>query len=184
MKKFTCIDDLTCINNHEGKVDGAIEGTKEEVLEWMRGRFPGLHERGEEEIMSAIEFFHEGEIKAYKTAQGETVYLAEIKKKEVKKAKKRPAIGKKTAVGKTGANVKPMWVWALDYEDINELERDFSVWRSQASAKARMEKEIRHLSDMFHGKIEREDDLHAVLKERFYWSIRKIKVHGDQDIDM
>ena len=31
--------------------------------------------------MSAIEFFHEGEIKAYKTANGEAVYLAEIKKK-------------------------------------------------------------------------------------------------------
>ena len=47
-----------------------------------------------------------------------------------------------------------------------------------------MEKEIRDLSDTFSGKIEREDDLHAVLDERFYWSIRKIKVHGDQDVDM
>ena len=104
-------------------------------------------------------------------------------KKEVKEAKKSRASGKKTAVGKTGTNAKPMWVWALDSEDINELERDFSVWCSQKSAQARMEKEIRDLSDT-DSKIEREDDLHAVLDERFYWSIRKIKVHGDQDIDM
>ena len=86
-------------------------------------------------------------------------------------------------MGRTGTNVEPMWVWALDSEDINELERDFSVWCSQESAQARMEKEIRDLSDK-DSKIEREDDLHAVLDERFYWSIRKIKVHGDQDIDM
>ena len=105
-------------------------------------------------------------------------------KKEVKKAKKSSATGKKTAPSKTAPTSNPMWVWALDYEDINELERDFSVWHSQASAKAHMEKEIRDLSDIFHGKIEREDDLHAVLEERFYWSIRKIKVHDDQDIDM
>ena len=105
-------------------------------------------------------------------------------KKEVKKAKKSPAAGKKTAPGKNGANVKPMWVWALDFEDINELERGFSVWHSPTSAKARMEKEIRDLSGGSGSQIEREDDLHAVLKERFYWSIRKIKVHDDQDIDM
>lgn len=75
MKRFTCI------NEREEMVDGAIEGTKEQVLAWMKKTFPGLRERGEEEIMSAIEFFHEGEIKAYKTANGEAVYLAEIKKK-------------------------------------------------------------------------------------------------------
>ena len=105
-------------------------------------------------------------------------------KKEVKKAKKSRVSGKKTAVDKTDTNAKPMWVWALDSEDINELERDFSVWCSQESAQARMEKEIRDLSKHFPGEIEREDDLHAVLDERFYWSIRKIKVHDDQDINM
>ena len=91
---------------------------------------------------------------------------------------------KKSSGGNSHANGDILWVWALDYEDMNELERGFSVWCSQTSAKARMEKEIRDLSDTFHGKIEREDDLHAVLDERFYWSIRKIKVHGDQDVDM
>lgn len=86
--------------------------------------------------------------------------------------------------GNSRADGNVLWVWALDFEDINELERGFSVWHSQASAKARMEKEIRDLSGGSGSQIEREDDLHAVLEERFYWSIRKIKVHGDQDVDM
>ena len=169
MKRFTCI------NDKETKVEGAIEGTKAEVLEWMKKTFPGMYESGESEMMSAIEFFHEGEIKAYKTVDGSNVYLAEVVKEK----------GQETSRGgNSRANGDILWVWALDYEDINELGRGFSVWCSQTSAKARMEKEIRDLSDTFHGKIEREDDLHAVLDERFYWSIRKIKVHGDQDVDM
>ena len=97
---------------------------------------------------------------------------------------KEEKVNKKSGDGNSHVDGDMLWVWALYYEDINELERDFSVWSSQASARARMEKEIRDLSDTFHGKIEREDDLHAVLDERFYWSIRKIKVHGDQDVDM
>ena len=97
---------------------------------------------------------------------------------------KEEKVNKKSGDGNPRADGDMLWVWALDYEDINELERDFSVWSSQASAQARMEKEIRDLSDTFSGKIVREDDLHAVLDERFYWSIRKIKVHGDQDVDM
>lgn len=169
MKKFTCI------NDKETKVEGAIEGTKAEVLEWMKKTFPGIGERGESKMMTALEFFYEGEIKAYQTADGSNVYLAEVVKEK----------GQETSSGgNSRANGDMLWVWALDYEDINELERGFSVWCSQTSAKARMEKEIRDLSDTFHGKIEREDDLHAVLDERFYWSIRKIKVHGDQDVDM
>ena len=71
MKRFTCI------NDREEIVDGAIEGTKEQVLAWMKKTFPGLRERGESEMMSAMEFFHKGDITAYKTADGESVYLAE-----------------------------------------------------------------------------------------------------------
>ena len=70
MKRFTCI------NDREEIVDGAIEGTKEQVLAWMKKTFPGLRERGESEMMSAMEFFHKGDITAYKTADGESVYLA------------------------------------------------------------------------------------------------------------
>ena len=76
MKRFTCI------NDREEMVDGAIEGTKEQVLAWMKKTFPGMRERGESEMMSALEFFYEGEIKAYKTADGSNVYLAEIVKEK------------------------------------------------------------------------------------------------------
>ena len=103
---------------------------------------------------------------------------------EAKKVKKGAATGKKSAAKKSNASDKTLWVWALDYEDINELERCFSVWSSLANARARMEKEIRDLSDTFSGEVERKDDLHAVLDERFYWAIRKIKVHSDQDVGM
>ncbi len=78
MKKFTCI------NDSEVKIDGAIEGTKAEVLEWMRNAFPGMRERRENELMTAVEFFYKGEIKTYKTAKGENVYLAEVGKEESK----------------------------------------------------------------------------------------------------
>ena len=67
MKRFTCI------NNREEMVDGAIEGTKEQVFAWMKKTFPGMRKRGKSEMMSALEFFHEGEITAYKTADGESV---------------------------------------------------------------------------------------------------------------
>ena len=95
---------------------------------------------------------------------------------------KEETANKKSSDGNSRADGGMLWVWALDFEDINELDRGFCVWNSLESAQARMEKEIRDLDKIFHGKIEREDDLHAVLDERFYWSIRKIKVHGDQDV--
>lgn len=72
MKKFMCI------NDKETKVDGAIEGTKAQVLAWMKKTFPGIRERVHDEMMTAVEFFYEGEITAYKTAAGEYLYLAEV----------------------------------------------------------------------------------------------------------
>ena len=79
MKKFTCI------NDREVKIEGAIEGTKEQVLAWMKKTFPGICERGESEMMLALEFFYEGEITAYTTADGANVYLAEVVKEECHK---------------------------------------------------------------------------------------------------
>lgn len=90
MKRFTCI------NDREENVDGAIEGTKEEVLAWMKKTFPGMRERGESEMMSAMEFFHKGEITAYKTADGARVYLAEVEKGQ--ETKKNPT-SKKNSCG-------------------------------------------------------------------------------------
>lgn len=44
----------------------------------MKKTFPGMRERAKDEMMLAVEFFYEGEITAYKTADEETVYLAEV----------------------------------------------------------------------------------------------------------
>lgn len=51
---------------------------KRQVLDWMKRSFPGIREAGDDETMFAVEFVYEGEIKAYKTANGKTVHLAEI----------------------------------------------------------------------------------------------------------
>lgn len=73
MKKFTCI------NDSEVKVEGAIEGTKQQVLDWMEKTFPGVHEpEGDRNVIYALEFFYKGEITLYKTADGKNVYLAEV----------------------------------------------------------------------------------------------------------
>ena len=69
---------FTCINDREAKVEGAVVGTKKQVLAWMKKTFPGMRERASDEMMLAVEFFYEGEITAYKTADEETVYLAEV----------------------------------------------------------------------------------------------------------
>lgn len=76
-KKYTCMD-------FEGnKVNGAIEGTKKQVLAWMKETFPGLHQHPTPQeaavsTVGAFFFFFEGEITAYYTAEGEEVYLAEV----------------------------------------------------------------------------------------------------------
>ena len=72
----------TCLNGEEEKVDGAIVGAKEDVLAWMKETFPGIRKSTEREMMSAWEFFYEGEIEAYETVNGENVYLAEVVSRE------------------------------------------------------------------------------------------------------
>ena len=142
MKRFTCI------NDREEIVDGAIEGTKEQVLAWMKKTFPGLRERGESEMMSAMEFFHKGDITAYKTADGESVYLAEVEKGQetMKNRDKENAKSRKTVASKPQNTDKALWVWKLTWEDINELETRVTLYRSEDGAKAAMEKDIREMS--------------------------------------
>ncbi len=171
MKRFTCI------NDREENVDGAIEGTKEEVLAWMKKTFPGMRERGESEMMSAMEFFHKGEITAYKTADGARVYLAEVEKGQ--ETKKNPT-SKKTVAGKSLTNDEIFWVWKLTWEDINELETCVTIYRSKDRAKAAMERHIRELASCraFEGEEpKRKDALHVSLAGRFEWAIEKVKVH-------
>ena len=69
---------FTCLNDKEKKVDGAIVGAKEDVLAWMKETFPGIRKPTERDMISAFEFFYEGELEAYTTANGEDVYLAEV----------------------------------------------------------------------------------------------------------
>ena len=173
----------TCINGREETVDGVIEGTKEQVLAWMKKAFPGMRERGESEMMSAFEFFHEGEITAYKTADGESVYLAEVVKEKgqetMKKETKKNATSKKVA-SKPQTNDEILWVWKLTWEDINELETCVTIYRSKGRAKAAMEKDIRKLANCraFEGEEpKRKDALHVSLAGRFEWAIEKVKVH-------
>ncbi len=176
MKRFTCI------NDREEMVNGAIEGTKEQVLAWMKKTFSGMRERGKSEMMSALEFFHEGEITAYKTADGESVYLAEVEKGQetMKNRDKENATSRKTVASKPQNTDKVLWVWKLTWEDINELKTRVTLYRSEAGAKAAMEKDIHELASCraFEGEEpKRKDALHVSLAGRFEWAIEKVKVH-------
>jgi hypothetical protein len=75
MKKYTCWKD------ENSKVEGAIVGTKEEVLAWMQERFPEMKpECGQDEdgLVLAWVFFYEGNIDSYVTKEGESIYLVEL----------------------------------------------------------------------------------------------------------
>ena len=175
MKRFTCI------NDREEIVDGAIEGTKEQVLAWMKKTFPGMRKRGKSEMMSALEFFHEGEITAYKTADGKSVYLVEVEKGQetMKNRDKENATSRKTVASKPQNTDKVLWVWKLTWEDINELETCVTIYRSKNRAKAAMETDIRKLASCraFEGEVpKRKDALHVSLAGRFEWAIDKVKV--------
>ena len=70
MKKFTCLD-------HEGnKLKEAIEGTENQVLEWMKNTFPGICKVADQDMKHAWQFFCE--TTAYKTTDGRELYLAEV----------------------------------------------------------------------------------------------------------
>ena len=73
MKKYTCL------NDEEVKIEGAIEGTKQQVLDWMERTFPGIHEPDRNpNMVYAFEFFYGGDITLYKTTDGKNVFLAEV----------------------------------------------------------------------------------------------------------
>ena len=71
MKKYTCWKD------ENSKVEGAIEGTKEEVLAWMLERFPGLKPDADPSLW-VWEFFNNVETEHYLTDEGNTVFLVEL----------------------------------------------------------------------------------------------------------
>jgi hypothetical protein len=68
----------------------------------------------------------------------------------------------------------------LTWEDIHELETHVTIYRSEARAKAAMEKDICELASCgaFEGEEpKRKDALHVSLGDRFEWAIEKVKVH-------
>ena len=71
---------FTCLKSEEERIEGAVEGSKNVVLNWMKKTYPGI--RRSTGIMTAFEFFHKGEAEAYKTLDGKTIYLAEISDNE------------------------------------------------------------------------------------------------------
>ena len=76
IKKFTCL-------KHEGeKADGAIEGSKRQVLAWMKKTFPGLSKAEDQEMMPAWQFFYKGDSTTYETADGMPLYLVEMEEED------------------------------------------------------------------------------------------------------
>ena len=98
----------------------------------------------------------------------------------MKKTTAKKATGKKSAAGKSRNNSKPPWLWELTWEDINEGGASVTRYRSEASAKAAMEKEIREFAkdwDCGKGELIREDDSHVTYDGRFMWTLKKVKMH-------
>lgn len=76
VKKFTCF-------TIEGeKAKGTIEGTKKQVLDWMKKEFPGIRKAADKEMMPAWQFFYRGETVTYETTDGKELYLVEVVEEE------------------------------------------------------------------------------------------------------
>ena len=76
-KRYTCFAYRDC---ELVRVEGAIEGSKEEVLAWMREKYgEKLSEHhGEVLMMPAAVFFFEGDSQTFLLSDDEEVYLMEI----------------------------------------------------------------------------------------------------------
>ena len=76
MKRYSCFTSLEPMT----KAEGAIEGSKEEVLAWMREKYPKMSPEnpGGEGFFEANVFFYEGYIREFWLPDGEGIYLAEI----------------------------------------------------------------------------------------------------------
>ena len=96
----------------------------------------------------------------------------------MKKETKKDATSKKAVASKPQTNDEILWVWKLTWEDINELEKSVTLYRSEAGAKVAMEEDIRkHISWGCGKEPVRKDALHVSLGDRFEWAIKKVQVH-------
>ena len=72
MRKWACRREGNC------GIEGAVKGTKEEVLEWMKCHFDGLRPCEEQgRVVPAWFKWYKGEAMRFETAHGDEVYLVE-----------------------------------------------------------------------------------------------------------
>lgn len=72
-KRYTCYLEL---DPELEKAEGAIVGSKEEVLAWMKKKFGRLSQRST--MMSADAFFYDGDCEEFWLKDGSCVFLAEL----------------------------------------------------------------------------------------------------------
>ena len=65
----------TCWVDEEVKAEGAIVGSRESVLEWMKATYPGLCKVRENVMVPAWYFFYEDDAELYETENGDDLYL-------------------------------------------------------------------------------------------------------------
>jgi hypothetical protein len=68
----------TAYNNEFERFDDAPIGSKEEVMAWLKKRFPGLLEKSEPQENEASIFFFDGDVVAYDTDHDGEVYMVEL----------------------------------------------------------------------------------------------------------
>lgn len=69
--KYSCYD-----AEYENQIEGAIVGTKEEVLAWMREKYGKVEES---KMMSAALFFSQRDCTEYLTQEGAQLVLGEVR---------------------------------------------------------------------------------------------------------
>lgn len=75
----------TCWIDEEKKAEGAVVGTRKDVLGWMKKTYPGLRKARDGEMVPAWYFFWENDVEHYQSAKGEDLYLVRGPAEECRK---------------------------------------------------------------------------------------------------
>ena len=65
----------TCWVDEEVKAEGAIVGSREDVLWWMKATYPGLRRVRDNVMVPAWYFFYENDADIYETENGRELFL-------------------------------------------------------------------------------------------------------------
>lgn len=80
-KKMRVENKWTCRCSAHVRVEGAVEGTKEAVVDWMQSHFPGLREAEEGDVVEVWRHNYKGGVVRYQIVggdySGEYLYLVE-----------------------------------------------------------------------------------------------------------